>query len=201
MEQNPQTIDQELQPSISPYEQLKKAGAVFLASGAMVLGYTEKTQADSAASPVGQEGNVPTLNAQVGRAGDISEQEYQKDQYCIQQGLYSFNGGLIGYGKPDRKGRFLRVRQHVEADPLPNMCRDRVTREIGVRQIMSGHPNTNYRAISRAPGEIDKTITQRGYRAWKCFKRFRQQVFVTVTTDEGYGQRKVYNGRSSRPNC
>lgn len=201
MEQNIQIVGNEPQPDAPAYQHLKALGTVLLASGALLIGGNAgKAQAEDTA-PVALVGNAPTFEAQNSQAGDDSQREYQKDTYCIQEGLYSFGGGWIGYGKSDRKGQFRRVRQHVEADSLSEMCKDRVTREVGVRQMMNGRPNTDYRVVSKAPGEIDKTVNQRGYRTWECFKRFRQQVFVTVTTDEGYGQRKIYNGRSSKPNC
>lgn len=199
MEQSVKTISHEQQAGLSKYDQLKAVGAVFLASSFLAAGNADEVHAEEL--PAVPLGNTPALDMQAAQTRGVSQEEYQKDKYCIQQGLYSFSGGWVGYGKPDQKGRFLRVRQHVEADPLPSMCKNRVTREVGVRQVLNGRPNTNYRVVSKSPGEVDKTVNQRGYRAWKCFKRFRQQVFVTVTTDEGYGQSKIYNGRLSKPNC
>lgn len=108
------------------------------------------------------------------------------------------------YARPDRNGRYLTVKQHVEAGSVDPTCNGVVTREIGVQQYMGRKqltPNTDYGVVSESSGAVNRTISQKGFRAWKCFKQFQQRVFVTVNTSDGHGAQKEYKGVTTKPNC
>lgn len=168
---------------ISRYDQIKAHAAKFLVSGVTLLASGGVAAAqDAEKQPV-----VPVDHPQL-------------ERYCIDQAIYSFRSGRVGYRAPDRKGRYFNIRQNIKADAISPACDGVVEREIGVRQILGGRPNTNYSVVSRSEEGVNKTINQRGYRAWQCFKRFSQRVFVTATTDNR-AERKVYNGYKSKPNC
>lgn len=167
---------------LSKYDQAKMYAASVIAGAAIFVpgGAAEAHQAE--------EGPV------------VSPDNPQLEQNCINEALYSFRAGRVGYGRPDQQGQFFRVKQTVRAKPISEKCDDIVDREIGVQQIMGGRTNTDYSVVSRSEERVNKTINQRGYRAWKCFKRFSQRVFITASTDNR-AERKVYNGYKSKPNC